>query len=90
MKAGSAGDAEQLAGRRGDFADRGLVAGADVERLAVVGRGQIERRVEERLGHVVDVDEIRETAGLTNSGYSRLQSAADQIGIRREESSRGP
>ena len=73
-------DVEQLAGHRGDLADRGLAARADVERLAVVGRAQVERGVDECLGHVVDIDEITRDGRIDEIGVVRLQAAANQVG----------
>ena len=65
-------DAEQLAGRRGDLADRGLAPGADVERLAVIGRAQIERSVDECFGHVVHIDEITRNGRIDEIGVACL------------------
>ena len=65
---------------RRDLADRGLAAGADVERLAVVGRRQVQRRVDERLGHVVDVDEIARDGRVDELGIGALQAVADHVG----------
>ena len=90
VKAGSAVDAEQLAGDRRDFADSGLAAGADVERLAVVVRRRFECRVDERLGHVVDVNEVPRNVRADELRVAAVQAVADHVGISRDESSSGP
>ena len=84
-------DAEELAGGRGDLADRGLAAGADVERLAVVGRREVQRGVDERLGDVVDVDEVARDGRVDElAGSSPSSAVADHVRDQPRESSSGP
>ena len=87
---GLGGDAEQLAGRRRDLADRRLAARADVERLAVVGLGQVQRGVDERLGHVVDIDEVARDGRVDERRIVPSRPCRITLGISRAESSKGP
>ena len=91
VKRGLARDVEELRAVCATSRDRGLAAGADVERLAVSLRAQVQCRVDERLGHVVDVDEIARDRRVDELGVS---SAPGRGGSgwesSRAESSSGP
>src|SRR3712207_7544079 len=54
----------------GDLTDRRLDTSADVERLAAVGLPEVERCVDERLGHVGDVDEVARDRRVDELGRS--------------------
>ncbi len=69
--AGSAAMPKSLGRCRRDLADGGLAAGADVERLAVVAARQVQRGVDERLGDVVDVDEVARDVRVDEAAGSR-------------------
>ncbi len=75
---GIGGQAEEVFAGCGELADGGLHPGADVERFAEVLRPQVQRRIDESLAGVIDIDEVAGDLGIDEIGVASVQALHDR------------